>query len=115
MQADTKLIAYCGLYCGECGKFKSGKCPGCAENKKASWCKIRSCNIENKYMSCAECEKEGVENCKYFNNFTAKFFAFIFKSDRAKDIQYIKEFGYEKFAEEMKRNQKMCFKRNESH
>lgn len=33
---DEKLVAACGLYCGACHKFLTGKCPGCKENEKAS-------------------------------------------------------------------------------
>lgn len=115
MEYNTELIAYCGLYCGECRQYKKGKCPGCRKNEKASWCKIRSCCADNNFRSCIECQKEGPENCNYFNNFIAKLIAFFFRSDRAKGIRYIKEFGYEKFAEEMSKNHKMCFKKNESY
>jgi len=115
MTSNSKLTSFCGLYCGECKQYKKGKCPGCLKNEKASWCKIRTCCSENNYRSCAECEKSGPEKCKYFNNFTAKLIALFFKSDRAKGIQYINELGFEKFAEEMSRNHKMCFKKNESY
>ena len=40
---DKKLIAKCGLYCGACNSYITGKCPGCNENVKATWCKIRNC------------------------------------------------------------------------
>ena len=38
--ADPKLVAYCGLYCGACGAYLRGRCPGCIENYKATWCKV---------------------------------------------------------------------------
>jgi len=28
--ADEKLVAKCGLYCGACGAYLKGRCPGCA-------------------------------------------------------------------------------------
>ena len=98
---DVKLVAACGLYCGSCGKYLNSKCPGCKENKKASWCGIRSCTIENAYKSCADCVKTELRDCKKFNNFIGKVFGFIFNSDRAACINKIKGSGYEKFAAEM--------------
>jgi hypothetical protein len=52
--AEKNLIAFCGFYCGACGAYLKQKCPGCRENAKAGWCKIRACNLENNYQSCAE-------------------------------------------------------------
>ena len=103
--ADKELIAYCGLYCGACKKYLAGSCPGCHENQKAGWCKIRSCNIEHGYASCADC-KEFINprDCKKFNNFISKIFALIFKSDRAACIAMIRESGYEGFAGYMAEN-----------
>ena len=99
---DKKLIAYCGLYCGACRAYLKEKCKGCADNIKATWCGIRTCNIENKTLSCAECKKfQTANDCKKFNNFISKIFGFIFKSDRNACINKIKEIGYEKFAAEM--------------
>ena len=42
MTNNSQQIAACGLYCGACKKFLNGKCPGCKENEKASWCKIHN-------------------------------------------------------------------------
>jgi hypothetical protein len=109
--ADPKLIAYCGLYCGACNKYLVGKCPGCALNEKASWCKVRTCNIENKYKSCSDCTICKVEECKKMNNFMAKIFALIFKSDRVACVNYIKKEGYDAFAQKMTDNKMMTFKR----
>ena len=70
--ADTDLIAYCGLYCGACRKYLREKCPGCHENEKATWCKIRSCCDEHDYLSCADCQEfENILECKKFNNLIA--------------------------------------------
>jgi len=109
---DKNLIAYCGLYCGACGKYLNDKCLGCKENVKASWCKIRSCCIENKYSSCADCKTiSSANDCKKFNNFISKIFAFIFKSDRNACINKIKECGYESFAEYMASNKLQSIKK----
>ncbi len=97
--ADPKLIAYCGLYCGACRKYLNEQCPGCANNQKASWCKVRSCNMEHGYSSCAACQlKDSVADCKDYNNFMSKVFGFIFRSDRAACIAMIKEKGPEEYA-----------------
>ncbi len=104
LKADPALIARCGLYCGACGKHKKGKCPGCAGNDKASWCKIRTCCAEHDYRSCADCQEYAdPTECKLFDNFMSKIFAFLFSSNRAACIQAIKDDGYEGFAERMAR------------
>jgi hypothetical protein len=100
--ADKNLVAYCGLYCGECGRYKSKKCPGCQKNEKATWCKVRKCCMENGKLSCAECQVFATASeCKKFNNIFSKLFGFIFGTDRQTSIDAIKEKGYEAYAEEM--------------
>ncbi len=96
------LVSSCGLYCGACYKYKKGKCPGCAGNEKASWCKVRVCTKENDYHTCAECtEFSDVNECRKFNTLFSKFFAFVFKSDRKSSLQLISDIGLEKYASEM--------------
>ncbi len=109
--ADPNLIAYCGLYCGACKKYLKGKCPGCKENTKATWCKIKQCCEDNSYKNCADCKTSGYEKCNYFNNFVAKIFAFIFNSNRGKCIDYISNNSNADFAEYMAKEKKMSFKR----
>ncbi len=110
IEANKKLIAACGLYCGACRKYLSDKCPGCHENKKATWCKIRSCVKGKNYHSCAECPKE-VGACKIYSNLIGKIFAFIFRSDRPACISYIREHGEQAFAEEMTKRKCQTIKR----
>ncbi|HOZ55658.1 MAG: hypothetical protein BWY51_00254 [Parcubacteria group bacterium ADurb.Bin316] len=110
--ADKNLVAYCGLYCGACKKFINKKCAGCKENVKATWCKIRTCCIENKYSSCADCATYKVANdCKKFNNPISKLFSLIFKSDRNASIARIKETGTEQYAIEMAKKNVMSIKK----
>lgn len=110
---DKNLIAYCGLYCGACRSYLKGSCPGCHENTKASWCKIRSCNMEHGYSSCADCtEFSDVKECRKFNNLFSKVFAILFRSDRPACIAKIKELGYENFAAFMAENQLQTIRRN---
>jgi hypothetical protein len=112
VKADLGLIAYCGLYCGECPAYKKEKCPGCHTNEKAKWCKIRTCNMEHGYKSCAECTAyANPMDCKSFNNIFSKFFAFVFRSNRPACIAMIKEQGYEKFALYMVQNKQHTIKR----
>lgn len=109
---QKELVSYCGLYCGACSKYINNKCPGCNGNEKATWCKIRTCCIENKYLSCAECiEFDNPENCKKFSNLFSKLFEFFFRSDRGTCIKLIKEVGYENFASEMKEKNLVCLKK----
>lgn len=108
--ASTEHIAACGLYCGACRKFLAGKCPGCKNNEKASWCKIRTCCKEKGFKTCAECSME-VKECKTFSNLIGKLFALLFNSDRAACIRYIKEHGAQAFAEEMARNGRQTMRR----
>jgi hypothetical protein len=98
----TKPVAACGLYCGACGKFKNGKCPGCRTNEKASWCDIRRCCIEHNYTSCADCtDFANPKECKKFNNLIGKIIGVITNSDRSACVRRIQEVGYESFANEM--------------
>lgn len=110
--ADTANIAFCGLYCGACRKFLNGKCAGCQGNEKASWCKVRSCCLENGYQSCADCKTYADPNdCKMYDNFMARLFGFVFRSDRQACITHIKKEGYQKFAEFMTQNRQMSIRR----
>ena len=108
--SDTQNIAACGLYCGACRKFLAEKCPGCKQNEKATWCKIRSCCKGNKFNTCAECSYD-VRECKLFSNWIGKVFAFLFNSDRSACIRYIKEQGEQAFAEEMTKRKCQTIKR----
>ncbi len=111
--ANKELIAYCGLYCGTCKKYLAGSCPGCHDNQKASWCKVRACNMEHGYASCAECKEfTNPMECKKFNNFFSKVFALIFKSDRAACIAKIRESGMENFARYMAENGLQSIRKN---
>ncbi len=111
IEKNSELVAFCGLYCGACSKYVNEKCSGCAENEKASWCKIRSCCIDAKIKSCAECGKNGVENCKDYNNLIGKTIEFFSKTSRGKCIDLINTAGYDKFAQYMTENKIMSLKK----
>lgn len=102
IESNSELVAYCGLYCGACRSYLKGKCPGCHNNEKASWCKIRSCCKEKNISSCASCETHiNPDDCKKFNNLIAKFFGLVFRSDRAACIRQIRKHGLEGHAKIM--------------
>lgn len=109
---DKKLVSFCGLYCGSCGKYHKGICTGCQGNEKASWCKIRACNIGHGYLSCAECnDYTDVTECKKFRNFVSVIFEIVFRSSRKSGIEMIKEKGYEEFAKYMAENNLVSLKK----
>lgn len=109
--ADAGLVAYCGLYCGACGKYLKGKCPGCHDNVKATWCKVRSCCAEKGYASCANCAAfQDPAECKKFNNVISKVVGFVLRSDRRACILQIKKMGVLGHAENMASNKRQSLR-----
>lgn len=103
--SDSKLVSFCGLYCGSCSKYLKGKCAGCFDNVKATWCKVRSCNMEKNQASCADCKEFADPSaCKKYNNIFSKFFSLVFRSDRDACLAYIRTNGYNDFAAYMSKN-----------
>jgi len=112
IKADSKLVAFCGLYCGACRAYLKGKCKGCADNVKAGWCKVKKCCTENSYKSCADCHDfSDLKECGKLNNFISKLFEIFFRSDRIGCLEAIRVEGYDKFAEEMAANRAMTKKK----
>jgi len=110
--ADPHLVARCGLYCGACGAYRKGRCPGCHENAKATWCKVRSCCNEHGFATCADCGQfPDPMGCKKFNNVIAKIFGFLFRSDRAACIRQIREQGLQAHAEDMAAKKRQSIRR----
>lgn len=94
-------VAYCGLYCGECGSYKKGKCAGCQKNDRATWCEVRKCCREHGFATCADCKDIPLKQCKKYNNVFAKVIGFVTRTDRSKCIERIRIIGSEAFAQEM--------------
>jgi len=110
---DSKLVAYCGLYCGACRAYLKGRCPGCHENARATWCKIRSCCAENAYQSCSDCKQfSDPGQCAKFDNLLAKIFGLIFNSNRRACILKIRELGVEGYAAHMAELRRQSLPRN---
>ena len=96
---NKELVAHCGLYCGACRAHLKGRCPGCHDNVKAKWCKIRSCCGEHGYATCADCrEFTDPNNCRKFNNLIAKIFGVVMNSNRPACVLKIRELGLESYA-----------------
>lgn len=108
---DDNLISYCGLYCGACPRFIKGKCEGCKENNP-SWCKVKPCNIDNNYTSCADCrEYESVSECKKFNPLFIRLGEFVSRTSRKAGIQFIKDKGRLEFMNYMAENKLVSIKK----
>jgi hypothetical protein len=109
---NKDLVAYCGLYCGACRRFLKGGCPGCRENVKAKWCKIRTCCSEHSYATCADCKEHTDPNdCGQFNNVIARVLGLLFNSNRRACVLKIRELGAEGFARYMAENGRMSMPR----
>ena len=94
-------IAPCGLFCTNCRKFKVGKCKGCQIEPGFKACSIRKCCAEKGITLCARCPDfaapRDFNECRKINNFIAKIFKLIFKSDRPAALAMIRDEGTEGF------------------
>ena len=110
--SDLGLVAYCGLYCGACKAYLKDRCPGCHDNQKAFWCKVRTCCTDKEYKSCADCTQHPDPNdCRLFNNLISKFFGIVFRSDRAACIEQIHELGLQGHADNMAEHRRQSIRR----
>ena len=111
---DVALIAACGLYCPACSKFRKAKCPGCFKNEKATWCKVRACCLEKHIDNCTSCKEfANPRDCALFNNFFSRAIEFVFGSDRAKSIIYIRENGADEYVKLM--SERGCMSLSKKH
>jgi len=109
---DTNLVARCGLFCGACKRYLKGGCPGCTDNEKASWCKVRTCCLEHEYASCADCkEYDDPQDCRKYYTFISRMFGLVLRSDRRACINQIKEHGTEAYAQTMAANKAVTLRR----
>jgi hypothetical protein len=118
--ANEQLIAYCGLYCGACPAFTSGKCDGCRGNSAKSAvvykaCRVKPCCVENGFFTCADCTiYASVKECKKYNPLLLKIASWVESSDRSKAIEMIKTKGRAEFAAFMEDKCWVCFKTKDS-
>ena len=96
------IVACCGLVCSECAMYLNNKCRGCrGERPVFQNCKIRKCNMDNEYDTCADCtDFQELRECKKLNNIISKIFGFIYKTNRIESLNRIRETGLEKFKAE---------------
>ena len=105
---DMNLIAHCGLYCGACPSFVSGKCDSCRGNSAKSAivykkCKVKPCCVDNGFFTCADCTIcTSTKDCKKYNPLLLKFASWIESSDRSKSIEMIQTKGITEFLAYMK-------------
>jgi len=110
--ADSNLVAYCGLYCGSCRSYLKGRCPGCHENARATWCGVRRCCQERGYASCADCRDHADPNgCRQFNNVISKVMSLVFNSNRPACVLKIREVGLADYAALMARRRRQSLPR----
>jgi hypothetical protein len=110
--ADGELVAYCGLYCGACGSYLKGRCPGCHENVKAGWCKIRTCCAEHDYATCVDCREFTDPNrCGKFNNIVSKVIGVVLNSNRPACVLKVRELGLDGFAALMAKRKRQTLPR----
>ena len=96
---DPDLVARCGLYCGACKSYLAARCPGCRDNVKATWCKIKSCCAERGIATCASCETHlDPAECRTFNNLIGRVIGVVLNSDRRACVLAIRKVGREEFA-----------------
>ena len=101
-------ISACGLFCTNCRAFKKEKCPGCQIKARFSSCGVRKCCVEKDITTCAECDGcADYNDCKKVNNFIAKVFKFLFKSDRPAALTMIRDRGRAAFIADRQTRGKM--------
>jgi hypothetical protein len=115
-----KLIAYCGLYCGHCPAYTSGKCEGCRNNSEKSSplyksCQVKPCCAENSFFTCADCTiHASLKECKKYNPLLLKIASWLESSDRSKAIEMIKTKGQAEFVKFMEEKKWVCYKTKDS-
>jgi hypothetical protein len=93
------IVGCCGLVCSKCGSYTSKKCRGCrGERPIFQNCKIRKCNIDKGYDTCADCKDfQDLRECRKLNNIISKIFGFFSHTNRIEGLNRIREIGLEKF------------------
>ncbi len=105
-------IAACGLYCTNCGAFKRKKCKGCQVSPTYfSSCPVRRCCADKDITVCADCgsfsSPRDFRECKKVNNFVAKLFALIFRTNRPAALAMLRDRGRDAYLREKRASGKM--------
>ena len=113
---NENMIDYCGLYCGACPSFISGKCAGCRSNSAKSAIKFKKCPVKpccavNGFFTCADCtEFASVKECKKYNPLLLRIASRLEGSDRSKAVNMIKEKGRAEFLAFMESKKWVAYK-----
>ena len=101
-ETPTPIVAHCGLVCSQCGSLRKGKCQGChSEKPMFGRCPVRRCTRERGCATCADCaEFADLHQCRKLNNWIAKIFGLIFRSDRIGNLERIRAQGLDRFRAE---------------
>lgn len=108
------VIGYCGLFCGNCKRFKNGKCIGCLESEKLSWCKIRTCCQGKELAHCARCEEfPDPRKCSVYHSMISRVIEFFSGTDRSVCIACIRDQGEDAFRSMMREKGTMSLSKKE--
>jgi hypothetical protein len=79
------FIAYCGVNCASCPKYKNKTCPGCLSDTCSGCtpCNVRACNRERGIVNCAHCEEYPCQKLEDFYTGWGSAYSSAAKSARA--------------------------------
>jgi hypothetical protein len=67
---QPNLAARCGMFCGNCGEMKEGRCHGCGctcgkcvAGSRAEHCSILHCSTKKNLSNCADCKEFACTKC----------------------------------------------------
>jgi len=100
--APDMIVARCGLVCSNCGALRAGRCGGChSEKPMFSRCPVKACAVEKGYATCADCtDFADLKQCRKLNNWIARIFGLIFRSNRIGGLYRIRDVGLDAFKAE---------------
>lgn len=94
-------VAACGLFCTNCGAFRRGRCSGCQVAPFFASCPVRQCCKGQGISNCASCGEfrapRDYHECKKLNNWIARFFGLIFRSNRIGGLTQLRDEGLEAY------------------
>jgi hypothetical protein len=94
-------IAACGLFCTNCRRFKSNKCPGCQVAPPFKSCPVRKCCNDQGITDCGQCAEfaapRDYRECKKLNNMISKVIGFFTGSDRVAACAMLRDQGRDQY------------------
>ena len=90
-------LAPCGLFCGNCGSLKRGRCKGCQVEPGFKRCPVRLCAVEKKITTCAECADfkapRDFRECRKIHNPISRVISFFTGSSRPAALALLRDKG----------------------